>query len=176
MCVLTGSIVPPAIPRARVRPAVLVHPARGTASRHFCLSVVRHASHFYVQRLACPVPCRGPLRCRSSDRRGNSARPTGHRARGGRRRIHCYLRRLGCAHHSRRNQRNGSARHRPPLHRLVVPRVLAATTIATLLNSLVITVGLVGDYLFGVYLWNVSEGMYLATLTTVTDLPEVSSR
>jgi len=60
-----------------------------------------------------------------------------------------------------------------PIHRLVVPRVLAATVVSTLLNALVITVGLVGGYLFGVYLQNVSGGAYLATLTTITGLPEV---
>lgn len=60
-----------------------------------------------------------------------------------------------------------------PIHRLVVPRVIAATLVATLLAGLVITVGLVGGYLFGVYLQNVSGGAYLATLTTITGLPEV---
>jgi phospholipid/cholesterol/gamma-HCH transport system permease protein len=60
-----------------------------------------------------------------------------------------------------------------PIHRLVVPRVLAATFVATLLNGLVIIVGLVGGYLFGVYLQNISAGAYLATLTTITGLPEV---
>jgi phospholipid/cholesterol/gamma-HCH transport system permease protein len=60
-----------------------------------------------------------------------------------------------------------------PIHRLVLPRVLAATLVATLLNALVITVGLVGGYIFGVYLQNVSGGAYLATLTTITGLPEV---
>ncbi|MGH3678034.1 MAG: MlaE family ABC transporter permease [Mycobacterium sp.] len=60
-----------------------------------------------------------------------------------------------------------------PIHRLVVPRVLAATLVATLLNGLVITVGLVGGFLFGVYLQNVSGGAYLATLTLITGLPEV---
>lgn len=60
-----------------------------------------------------------------------------------------------------------------PIHRLVVPRVLAATFVSTLLNGLVITVGLVGGYLFGVYLQDVSGGAYLATLTTITGLPEV---
>ncbi len=60
-----------------------------------------------------------------------------------------------------------------PIHRLVVPRVAAATLVATLLNGLVITVGLVGGYLFGVYLQNVSGGAYLATLTAITGLPEV---
>ncbi len=60
-----------------------------------------------------------------------------------------------------------------PIHRLVVPRVIAATLVAMLLNGLVITVGLVGGYLFGVYLQNVSGGAYLATLTQLTGLPEV---
>jgi phospholipid/cholesterol/gamma-HCH transport system permease protein len=60
-----------------------------------------------------------------------------------------------------------------PIQRLVVPRVLAATLVATLLNALVITVGLVGGFFFGVYLQNVSGGSYLATLTFVTGLPEM---
>jgi phospholipid/cholesterol/gamma-HCH transport system permease protein len=60
-----------------------------------------------------------------------------------------------------------------PIHRLVVPRVVAATLVAALLNSLVSMVGLVGGYLFGVYLQNVSGGSYLASLTLVTGLPEV---
>ena len=60
-----------------------------------------------------------------------------------------------------------------PIHRLVVPRVVAATVVATLLNGTVITIGLVGGFLFGVRLQNVSGGAYLATLTLVTGLPEV---
>lgn len=60
-----------------------------------------------------------------------------------------------------------------PIRRLVVPRVLAATVVATLLNSLVITVGLVGGFFFSVYLQDVSAGAYLSTLTLVTGLPEV---
>jgi phospholipid/cholesterol/gamma-HCH transport system permease protein len=60
-----------------------------------------------------------------------------------------------------------------PIHRLVVPRVVAATLVATLLNALVITVGLVGGYIFGVYLQNVSGGAYLSSLTLITGLPEV---
>ena len=60
-----------------------------------------------------------------------------------------------------------------PIHRLVVPRVAAATLIATLLNGLVSMVGLVGGFIFGVYLQNVSGGAYLSTLTLVTGLPEV---
>ena len=60
-----------------------------------------------------------------------------------------------------------------PIHRLVLPRVLAATFVATLLNSLVIIVGLVGSFIFSVYLQHVSGGAFLSTLTLVTGLPEV---
>ncbi|MGH3541283.1 MAG: MlaE family ABC transporter permease [Mycobacterium sp.] len=60
-----------------------------------------------------------------------------------------------------------------PIHRLVVPRVLASALVAALLNALVSMVGLVGGYIFGVYRQNVSGGAYLATLTLITGLPEV---
>jgi phospholipid/cholesterol/gamma-HCH transport system permease protein len=60
-----------------------------------------------------------------------------------------------------------------PIHRLVVPRVVASTAVAVLLNGLVVSVGLVGGYLFSVYLQNVSGGAYLTTLTALTGLPEV---
>jgi phospholipid/cholesterol/gamma-HCH transport system permease protein len=60
-----------------------------------------------------------------------------------------------------------------PIHRLVVPRVIAATVVALLLNALVIVIGLTGGFLFGVYLQNVSGGAYLSTLTLLTGLPEV---
>ena len=59
-----------------------------------------------------------------------------------------------------------------PIHRLVVPRV-ASTFVAILLNGAVITVGLVGGFIFGVYLQNVSAGAYVSTLTLITGLPEV---
>ena len=60
-----------------------------------------------------------------------------------------------------------------PIHRLVVPRVLACALCGMLLNALVSMVGLVGGFLFGVYMQNVSAGAYLATLTLITGLPEV---
>jgi phospholipid/cholesterol/gamma-HCH transport system permease protein len=60
-----------------------------------------------------------------------------------------------------------------PIRRLVVPRVLAATFVASLLNSLVIIVGLVGSFIFSVYLQHVSAGAFLSTMTLVTGLPEV---
>ena len=43
-----------------------------------------------------------------------------------------------------------------PIHRLVVPRVLACALCGMLLNALVSMVGLVGGFLFGVYMQNVS--------------------
>src|SRR5271156_5720431 len=60
-----------------------------------------------------------------------------------------------------------------PIHRLVVPRVVASVAVAVLLNGLVIAVGLGGGYIFSVYLQNVSSGAYLSTLTVLTGLPEV---
>jgi phospholipid/cholesterol/gamma-HCH transport system permease protein len=60
-----------------------------------------------------------------------------------------------------------------PIIRMVVPRVLAMTLVAILLNALVSIIGLVGGFLFGVYLQNVSGGAYLASLTLLTGLPEV---
>src|ERR1700760_89815 len=60
-----------------------------------------------------------------------------------------------------------------PIHRLVVPRVVASTFVAMLLNGAVITIGLVGGFVFGVYLQNVSAGAYVSTLTLITGLPEV---
>lgn len=60
-----------------------------------------------------------------------------------------------------------------PIQRLVVPRVLAATAVASLLNSLVIVVGLIGGFVFSVFLQHVDGGSYLSTLTLVTGLPEL---
>jgi phospholipid/cholesterol/gamma-HCH transport system permease protein len=51
--------------------------------------------------------------------------------------------------------------------------VLACALIGMLLNALVSMVGLVGGFVFGVYMQNVSAGAYLATLTQLTGLPEV---
>ncbi|MGK2881738.1 MAG: MlaE family ABC transporter permease [Mycobacterium sp.] len=60
-----------------------------------------------------------------------------------------------------------------PIHRLVVPRVVASTFVAFLLNGAVITIGLVGGFVFGTTIQNVSAGAYVSTLTLVTGLPEV---
>jgi phospholipid/cholesterol/gamma-HCH transport system permease protein len=60
-----------------------------------------------------------------------------------------------------------------PIERLVVPRVVAATFVAFLLNGTVIIIGLVGGFFFGVYIQNVSAGAYVSTLTLLTGFPEV---
>ena len=53
------------------------------------------------------------------------------------------------------------------------PAWSASTFVALLLNGAVITIGLVGGFIFGVYVQNVSAGAYVSTLTLVTGLPEV---
>ncbi len=60
-----------------------------------------------------------------------------------------------------------------PIHRLVLPRVAAMCTVAMLLNGMVSMIGLVGGYIFGVYLQNISGGAYLTSLTLLVGLPEV---
>ncbi len=60
-----------------------------------------------------------------------------------------------------------------PIQRLVVPRVFASTVVALLLNGLVVTIGLIGGYLFSVYVQHVTPGAYVSSLTLVTGLPEV---
>ena len=60
-----------------------------------------------------------------------------------------------------------------PIERLVVPRVVASTFVAFLLNGAVIIIGLVGGYFFGVYIQNVNAGAYVSTLTLLTGFPEV---
>ncbi|BBX19398.1 ABC transporter permease [Mycolicibacterium duvalii] len=60
-----------------------------------------------------------------------------------------------------------------PVHRLVVPRVLAATLVAVSLVSLVTFVGLVGSFAFAVFVQHVTPGAFVAGLTLFTGLPEI---
>jgi phospholipid/cholesterol/gamma-HCH transport system permease protein len=55
-----------------------------------------------------------------------------------------------------------------PIQALVVPRVLSATVVATLLSSVVILVGLIGCFVFSVYVQHVVPGSFVASLTTIT--------
>jgi phospholipid/cholesterol/gamma-HCH transport system permease protein len=60
-----------------------------------------------------------------------------------------------------------------PIQALVVPRVLAATVVATLLSSIVILVGLVGSYAFSVFVQHVTPGSFVAGLTIITGVSDV---
>jgi phospholipid/cholesterol/gamma-HCH transport system permease protein len=60
-----------------------------------------------------------------------------------------------------------------PIQRLVVPRVLASTFVALLLNGLVCAIGLLGGYVFSVFLQGVNPGAFINGLTVLTGLPEL---
>jgi phospholipid/cholesterol/gamma-HCH transport system permease protein len=60
-----------------------------------------------------------------------------------------------------------------PIQALVVPRVLAATTVATVLASTVILVGLVGAFFFCVYVQHVSPGDFVAGFTLLTGVTDI---
>lgn len=60
-----------------------------------------------------------------------------------------------------------------PVHRLVVPRVLAATLVSTMLLSIVITAGLFFGYFFAIFLQDVTPGAYVTSLTLLVGTPEV---
>jgi phospholipid/cholesterol/gamma-HCH transport system permease protein len=59
-----------------------------------------------------------------------------------------------------------------PIQRLVVPRVLALTLNAFLLNSVVCIAGVVGSYFFAVNLQHVTPGAFADSLTTLVGLSE----
>jgi phospholipid/cholesterol/gamma-HCH transport system permease protein len=60
-----------------------------------------------------------------------------------------------------------------PIQALVVPRVLAATLVALMLNSLVCVIGIVGGFFFSVFLQHVTPGAFVAGMTLLTGLPEI---
>src|SRR6202163_1316577 len=60
-----------------------------------------------------------------------------------------------------------------PIQSLVVPRVLAATSGALLLSSLVILVGLAGGFVFSGYFQHVPPGAFVAGMTLITGLSDV---
>ena len=60
-----------------------------------------------------------------------------------------------------------------PIQRLVVPRVLASTFVALLLNGLVCAIGLSGGYVFSVFLQGVNPGAFINGLTVLTGLGEL---
>ncbi|MBL1077507.1 ABC transporter permease [Nocardia sp. 2] len=60
-----------------------------------------------------------------------------------------------------------------PVQRLVVPRVLASMFVAALLNGLVSAIGILGGFIFSVFLQDVNPGAFVNGITLLTHLPEV---
>ena len=60
-----------------------------------------------------------------------------------------------------------------PIQALVVPRIIAATFVALLLYSVVAVTGLVGSYIFVVFVQHVTPGAFIAGMTLLTGLPQV---
>ena len=60
-----------------------------------------------------------------------------------------------------------------PIHRLVVPRVLASTVVALLLNGLVCTIGILGGFVFSVFLQDVNPGAFINGITLLTGFGEL---
>jgi phospholipid/cholesterol/gamma-HCH transport system permease protein len=59
-----------------------------------------------------------------------------------------------------------------PIHRLVVPRVLASTIVAVALNGLVTIVGLTGSLLFSVLVQHASAGLFISNLSITIHLTD----
>jgi phospholipid/cholesterol/gamma-HCH transport system permease protein len=60
-----------------------------------------------------------------------------------------------------------------PIQALVVPRVLASTTVSLALSSIVIMAGLVAAFFCSVFLMHVSAGAWVTGLTTLTHMADV---
>jgi phospholipid/cholesterol/gamma-HCH transport system permease protein len=60
-----------------------------------------------------------------------------------------------------------------PIHRLIVPRVLAAVVVSMLLNGLVSVVGVLGGYFFNVIMQGGTPGAYLASFNALAQLPDL---
>lgn len=60
----------------------------------------------------------------------------------------------------------------PVLERLVLPRIVAAVVVTTLLNSLVMAIGLGASYVFEVVVFGVTSGSFLDAMTDFAHLPD----
>ena len=60
-----------------------------------------------------------------------------------------------------------------PIHRIVVPRVLAAMLVSVLLNGLVSVVGVLGGYFFNVVMQGGTPGAYLSSFNALAQLPDL---
>ncbi|WP_123027961.1 MlaE family ABC transporter permease [Mycolicibacterium stellerae] len=61
-----------------------------------------------------------------------------------------------------------------PVQRLVTPRMLASGLVALLLNSLVCTIGILGGYVFSVFVQDVNPGAFAGGITLLTGIPEMT--
>ncbi|MFI7670425.1 MlaE family ABC transporter permease [Nocardia sp. NPDC049526] len=61
-----------------------------------------------------------------------------------------------------------------PIQRLVIPRVVASTMIAVLLNGLVCAIGITGGFVFSVLLQGVNPGAFAAGVTLLTGSTELA--
>lgn len=61
-----------------------------------------------------------------------------------------------------------------PIQRLVIPRVVASTMVAVLLNGLVCAIGIAGGFLFSVQLQGVNPGAFASGITLLTGATELS--
>jgi phospholipid/cholesterol/gamma-HCH transport system permease protein len=59
------------------------------------------------------------------------------------------------------------------IHRMVAPRVLASMFVASLLNAVVILNGLLGGYIFSVFLQTATPGQYIGNLNLLVGIPEL---
>ncbi len=62
-----------------------------------------------------------------------------------------------------------------PIQRLVVPRVIASSGVAVLLNGIVSVVGVAGGYFFNVILQGGTPGAYLASFQALGQVPDLVS-
>jgi len=62
-----------------------------------------------------------------------------------------------------------------PVHRLVTPRLFAASTVAVFLVSLVSVAGIAGGYVFNVLIQGVTPGAYFQGFTSLVQLPDLYS-
>ncbi len=60
-----------------------------------------------------------------------------------------------------------------PVARLVTPRMLASGLVAMLLNSLVVIIGILGGFVFSVFIQDVNPGAFASGITLLTGMPEV---
>ena len=60
-----------------------------------------------------------------------------------------------------------------PVQRLVTPRMLASGLVAVLLNALVCVIGIVGGYVFSVFVQDVNPGAFASGMTVLTGVPEL---